>query len=474
MACDLCDEYKKEILKIKTELSLVKLKLSLAEYALNKHNDSINSFFNLEEDGFHIRNVPDENVTIFIHEHLASCPKKITVHRKKKKSLTPEEIEAKNTEKGIEKKKTKNFRTVKSILKLTDEKPREQEEKIRKVEEEIADLIPNISVKDITDNINSLLEQLQNARVVKKQLQEICSLRGRLLGKLNIKDYTKLVDTHIVRIQTLLSQKTKDYKKIKESLNIALSPLDQRLSFYEGYYNTMITHDDVEKLSACLEANITYAAPTRFIPFSYEENVTKLCNYSLSVFNLKSCMKRVIYNPYGFSNVVYLPLESSTPEDPYSFYILNKLENGKRFWKMEVRLDNFCTVFENNLRSYCISLFRKIYKDVFGDNIYRENYQEKAIIFEKDCEQLLENIFLTCKHKQFCNEIRELVVNFSTLNPTDLDKFDFTADDRINKRQFNQISSESERDNAFLCMAQIFDQISRENSEKIIYRFIQG
>jgi hypothetical protein len=73
---------------------------------------------------------------------------------------------------------------------------------------------------------------------------------------------------------------------------------------------------------------------------------------------------------------------------------LEKIKEDKRCWKMECRLEDFSTDFADNVLPYCISLFRKIYKDVFEDNIYRPDYMTKSQILEFDCEQLVQNIIL--------------------------------------------------------------------------------
>ena len=76
-----------------------------------------------------------------------------------------------------------------------------------------------------------------------------------------------------------------------------------------------------------------------------------------------------------FSNVIYVALPKSTKEDPYSFYRLDNVNsNNKRQWKLDWRLEDISLSLSSSLLNFMIVTFRKIYKDVFLDNDYRDNY----------------------------------------------------------------------------------------------------
>ena len=73
-------------------------------------------------------------------------------------------------------------------------------------------------------------------------------------------------------------------------------------------------------------------------------------------------------------------------DDPYTFYTLEKIDSdGKRCWKMECRLYELCKVLSRNIREYCTTLFRKIYLDIYSDNVYREDYINTCPITDQDC-----------------------------------------------------------------------------------------
>lgn len=450
-----------EIHALKTEISFLKLKLALAENILNSHNDSIDNYYktNIQENSIDIYG---KELTVIVHENLSNCPRKVKVI---KKTIKEETKKKRITQPG------NNFRAVRNMIKLVDEKPAEQEEKINKIQEEIAEIIPDDTIKNVNDRINILFEELQKARVYKKTLQEIAEARIQLLGKLNLNDYTKTINNHIIRLQSLFSAKKYDIKKSNTLICSSLSSLDQRLSFFPNYYNSGLSPEETEKLDRCLKANITYCAPTRYVPFSIENYTPKLLNYSLAIFSIRYCMKNILINPYGFPNLVYLPLEKSTAEDPYSFYKLVDVNDNRRNWRMEIRLDSFCKNIGNSVNTYGCALFRRIYKDVFSDNIYREEYHERCIILKQDCEQLLQNMITICRHKQFCDMIRDVVIEHCTLKPTISDKFDFTADDKINKIQYNQDNSEEEKENIYLLFSKLFDGISKDQIDNLVYRY---
>jgi hypothetical protein len=288
--------------------------------------------------------------------------------------------------------------------------------------------------------------------------------RHKLLGKLDLNDYIKLVKSHVSRLETIFTKKKYDQKKIVSTIILSLSSLDQRLLSYGQYYNSELEPDDIQRMKVCLKVNMEY--PKRYVPFVPIELCPKIYNYSLCICTIRETMKRILVNPFGFPNLVYLQLEKSTPEDPYSFYSLEKIDaEGKRYWKMECRLEEFSRFISEQIRNYCITLFRKIYYDIFSDNIYREDYMQKAPAAQQDCEQLLVNILGLSKAKSFCNVLRSLVAKYSTIQPSKIDKFNFMRDDPISKRSFAQ--EEDENKELTGIVQRLFDEISVENAEKI-------
>ena len=113
-----------------------------------------------------------------------------------------------------------------------------------------------------------------------------------------------------------------------------------------------------------------------------------------------------------------------------------------------------------------MNLFRKIYSDIFNDNVYRQDYRDKAVIASTDCEQLRINIMALSKQRSFCDTLRNIIVKYCTIQPSKLDKFNFQGDDTMNKRNFAQ-ETDSPKEMIEI-MKQLFDNITEEEIETML------
>jgi hypothetical protein len=443
-----------KISKLKLSLQVERFKSHLF-YQLLKHNTEIkiDDILVENEEGIHIQNFPNGNIPIIVSDYIQDTKQQYSLTVKKTNNIG------------------KNFRSVKKID-LVEEKPEVQEQKIKEVEEAIEEFVQenklDVSYKEITEQIEILFNEINNGRNYKKNLQLIKENRIRLLGKLNINDYTKLIKTHVLRLEGIFVKKKFDNRKMISTITNSLSGLEQRLISYGQYYNSEIEADDIQKYKACLQLHMDY--PSRYIPLVQSELCTKICSYSLCIFSLKEILKRVLTNPYGFSNIIYLENEKSKKDDPYSFYILEKIEaDGKRCWKLECRLDDFSKFICEQIKTYCVNLFRKIYFDIFNDNTYREDYRDKTPATQQDCEQLVMNILTLAKQKAFCNLLRNIISKHANIQPSKMDKFNFTRDDPIVKKNFAQ---EEDSDNDYTTVVQrLFDQISTEDAQQFWQKY---
>jgi hypothetical protein len=454
-----CQELE-NIIQTKNEL-IIKLKLNLEKERFKSHlyeqliltntEIKLGEIYEESDDKINIQNFPNGNVHIIVQNYLEE-PKQYNINVKKKPDKQP----------------GKNFRSVKNQVEIIEEKPEQQEEKIKQVDDELEEMVQenklDVSYKETTDFIETMFDETVKNRIYKKYLASIKEYRNKLLGKLDLEEYVKLIKTHITRLENIFINKKYDQKKITSIVLLSLSALEQRLVCYGQYYNSHLEADDIQKLKLCLKINMNY--PKRYIPLSSMDTVKSLSNYAVCVTTIRENLKRVLVNPYGFPNLVYLNLEKkSTVDDPYSYYSLEKVDSdGKRCWKMECRLDEFSKFIAEHVKTYCISLFRKIYYDIFNDNIYREDYLEKSPALQQDCEQLLVNIIVLTRHKTLCNILRDLVKKYSTIQPSVIDKFNFTRDDQIVKRNFSQEEDVKELTST---IKRVFDDISTENAEKI-------
>jgi hypothetical protein len=107
-----------------------------------------------------------------------------------------------------------------------------------------------------------------------------------------------------------------------------------------------------------------------------------------------------------------------------------------------------------------ISIFRKIYRDVFGDNEFRQSYSTVSQITEYDCEQLVQSIILLSQPKEFSWVLRSLVKSDGMIKPTENDKFNLTGDDALQRRRFQ----EKEDVDLAEAIKLLFDGISSEDA----------
>jgi hypothetical protein len=385
----------------------------------------------------------------------------------------------KDNDTDTEKEKTKQYsinlkkKRIKPVYRSTkqaeniSENPEQQEEKIKRVEEKRENIIRennlDVPYKDTINHIEKCFEDIKISRTYKKGLLTLKELRSKLLGKLTLENYIDLSKGHINLLEDIFIKKGYDNKKTVQYISQSLSPLEQRLLQYDRYYQTQLDTDDIQKFNLSLDVNMNHSK--RYIPFSYTDVFQNFFNYSMAICSLKENLKRVLVNPYGFSNIIYLNSEKSSFDDKYSFYILEKVESdGKKFWKMEIRLDEFSKSLSQHLLNYLIKLFRKIYYDVFNDNIYRKDYKEKSIITSEDCEQILANIITLSKTKTFCNILRDMISEYCTIKPTKSDKFNLTADDKVSKRNF--IQEKDSKDVIQNSVKRLFDSIQQDELEQ--------
>ena len=356
------------------------------------------------------------------------------------------------------------FRRVKDYIKTSEKELNTKlKEDVVKVEKKLEEIVYNnfdVSQKEITERIEELFIQLQNNRIYTSTLNTMKDLRRKLLGKINIEEYSSLVSSHVKRLEDIFSNKKYNIKKINKIISGSLTPLDSRLIHYEGYIDISIEVDELQKFGLVL--GILVHHDKNFTPYDKQLFFKNIKNYGLSLFELPECIQRCLVNKFGFHNIIYVNRDNSKQiSDPYSFYVLNNVKDSNRLWKMECRLEDFTLDFISSLLPYCIHLFRKIYKDVFTDNIYRPDYIYKSQVTEFDCEQLLQNIILLSKPNLLCKTLQQIIINNCTFTITEIDKFDFHGDDKLQQKRLAKAIDKDE--DIHQVFKTIFDQINTDD-----------
>jgi hypothetical protein len=427
-----------------------------------------------------IHDFTDGNIQILLHNFIKSSnsiqiqeyniePLK-KVKKKPKKKIEEEQELIIEIEEGVDivepdiKCSKPKFRRVKDYIKTSEKELNTKlKEDIVKVEKKLEEIVYNnfdVSQKEIIESIEQLFIQLQNNRIYTPNLNTIKDLRKKLLGKINLEEYISLVMSHVKRLEDIFSNKKYNIKKINKIISTSLTPLDARFIHYEGYTNISIEVDELQKFGLVL--GILVHHDKNFVPYDKQLFFKNIKNYGLSLFELQESIERCLVNRYGCHNIIYVNRDNSKQiSDPYSFYILDNVKDSNRLWKMECRLEDFTLDLISSLLPYCIHLFRKIYKDVFTDNIYRPDYIYKSQITEFDCEQLLQNIILLSKPNILYKTLQQIIINNCTFTITEIDKFDFHGDDKLQqKRLAKAIDKDEDIHEVF---KRLFDQMSTDD-----------
>ena len=463
-------------LLLKFELMKNKIYFNIIE---SQTNITLSDVIKESESQCDIYNYNNGKIPIIVHDFVNNkdIVEKYTLQLSKSKKKIkikqvdePELILADCSDDDLEK-KNKVYRTVKKYIKTSEkELDIKLQNDVKRVDKEIEKIVYDnfdVSYKEITDKIEELFMHITNTRSYTSSLISIQSLRKKLLGKLKLIEYIDIISFHIKRLEAIFANKNYSTKKTINIISKSLTPLDMRFVYYTGYSNIPIDVDEIQKFSLALDILIEHKK--QFLPFDKKLLYDNINNYGLSLFELQECIERCIVNRYGFHNIIYIPTSNPSKTDPYSFYTLTKVLE-KRLWKMECRLEDFVTDFLDNVLPYCIFLFKKIYKDVFSDNIYRKNYCSKSQITEFDCEQLLQNIILMSNPIKLCKVFQTIIINNCTITATESDKFNLYADDKFQQKKF--LKGECcNGDNVNDIIKRLFDGISKEEIEEIIRKY---
>jgi hypothetical protein len=366
----------------------------------------------------------------------------------------------------------KTFKSIKGFVKNTEEDVHANiEKKIEEAEKKYEKIISEKGNTDtIVQKINQQFEKLKTSKMYQPILIEIKKERTKLLGLISIVEYIKILENHYDNLKVFFETKNYNPKKTQDMIVKSMSTIDLRLGHFKGYTTTTLEPDDMETFTRSLNLFINHQK--EFIPCDNNTIYGNIKNYSIVMFELKDCIKRCVINTYGCNNIVYLNYTKSTPEDPYTFYVLKKVDNKKvdkaRLWVMDCRLEDFTLCLVSNLLPYCKDLFRKIYKDVFEDNIYRDDYTNKLNETKDECEQLLRNIITLAKPMEMCKVVQRIIMKECEIIPSEIDKFDFYGDDKIQQKKFQKHFSENVRENPVDVIISLFDIITEEEAYKIM------
>ena len=348
------------------------------------------------------------------------------------RKMSPKKITVADLSKHTTPKTTEKPRKFRPFPKSIEETDSHNSDGGQNVEMQLSDLVKekfgifDLSAKKI--EIKKGFDSLKDSRTYTNILTEIKNHRNVFMTVLSPIEYGNLVEEHILQFKKIFIERFVPERKIISSLTKFLSPLEFHLTQSDGFEKQHVEVDEIEKLKVCLKLSVKYSKTFRC--FEHSHFYPFFINYSLAFFDIKWMIETYLNNPYGFKNIIYVHQDS--PEDAlgFSYYILDRLDGQKRFWKMVCRLENIADQLNLGIRNYIMTTFRKIYKICIGNNQYIEDYKSKSEVLEFDCDQLLRNFVICLNEMRFNQIFREIVRNTSTFVATNNDKFDFIHDDK--------------------------------------------
>lgn len=296
----------------------------------------------------------------------------------------------------------------------------------------------NVNKSNYKKLYNKLIQKLRNERCYRQTLQNLQYLRKSSLEWLDIQQYHENIDNDIKKLEILFKKKNFEIGKYKKIISESLSPMESRITKYQDYFKTYLTVEDMELMKKCFKAQIKFE--NKYIPFT--SSIFKyLKNYNIVLFTIKESLEHILLNTHGFNNIVYIDIPSSKKSDPHSFYILKDIhtETNENLWRMDCRFEDISKDISTQLLPYAIDLYKKIYKDIFGDNNFREDLEDHCGVTGSELEQLAENIFNLHDLKKLRNILKDIILEKAILNPTEKDKINFKKDDKYQKSRFQKL-----------------------------------
>lgn len=438
---------------LKSQLAAERIRSSIYLALLESHTHvDVTRLIEEKEDVVHLFNVTSKT-KLLLHERVSS----------KRLSIAQEKPRDPSQRKPEPQKQSRSYRRAPSCVESNPEPTVQARslviDQIDKRSKETLNQLDEDMTIVIRDACQKLIVQLSSSRKYTKLLRKLKVERAKLLGTLKLQEYMQVVKDHAKELFEVLGQKQQSDKKIRTNILISLTPLDARILRYPGYHETHMDGECREKLEAVIRHGRVFSK--EFKPYVLQDLSDKLTTYSVAVFPIEKLIRWALINPYGFWNVVYLSWPKSSVEDPYSFYVLRRINSkGKRYWNMNCRLEDFTSDLIASVQPYLIQMFRELYYAVFSDNDYRSSATELSSFVAEDCEQLAHNIILMSQPRKLCNKLRKLLITECTYKHTCQDQFSLLGDDPLQRKRFQK----KERIEMVDTVGQLFDQITDEQA----------
>lgn len=309
-----------------------------------------------------------------------------------------------------------------------------------------------------------------------KLLQSLVEKRTRLVAYLSPDDYIAKVREHVDRITDLFQKKKYSPRRIHSNIIKVLGPVDAHMVGLpkgskpnDGYTTIPVELDDFNAYKEALALSIVH--PKEFEAFELNKFCENLAHYGIALLPIEEMLSMYFTNPFNCSNIMYVELPKSNPSDPFSFYHLVGIDEntGKRMWELDCRLQCLASRIQTVLYPYTIELFRRIYRDVFGDNRYRKGFADYCPILELEGTQLITNALILFNVRTFSFLIQRLVFQRCIHTITDNDSFNIRTDDVSQRRRMHTDKDDPDMVDG---VKELFDGISSEQAVDVYRSYI--
>ena len=320
------------------------------------------------------------------------------------------------------------------------------------------------SLEEAEPIFEDCFNSIKSEKVFEKYLILLKNTRMNIIGILKLDDYIKLLIKHRNKLLKVFEEKGRSTSFAKNQSLKAFSSIEVRLIPLKPHYiNVELKIDDLAKFKTCLELSIEHNK--EYIPFSSNHFIDKFKNYGTCVLTIKDCIKMYLFNIFKKNNYVYIHLDKSTEQDPFSFYFLKSTDKNTRQWIMDCRLESLSESF-NDISDYLVDMFRGMYYDIFSHNTYEENFLEQSSL-SLDLQQIIKNIIFINNRCKFNKELRQLVKDNATYIVSSIDKRNHESDDINQRKRFKVMKDTCPVD----VIQSLFDELSPEDAVDFYRKF---
>ena len=283
--------------------------------------------------------------------------------------------------------------------------------------------------KDVFDFIEKNTNVVNKIKLLKKYNKNL------YINLRNLKKYKDIILEDYKKIERILKNKKTDEEKIKSYFEkYFLNTIDYRLLLLKDFNRVNIDVHDIHEYTVVLGFE-----NTEWSPFCYESFLDCLLGYNFALRDIDGMIRASICEKYP--GIIY-----RRHNDRDLYYILDKIECGKRYWKQDTNLYDLSCKLSNSLFSDMITNFRKIYFEIFGDNMFRKNFLERSnllVYITGEMRQMLDNILTITQNEIVLSKILMEIVKEKNYIEDNNDIFDYMREDNDVKIIFGDFDENS-------------------------------